>query len=108
MWVRAKEKGSQAVFVAAWLVGVTREFAHGMTRKVFGGRATEVSALLVYYFLPRFNATSQPFTSSATQAAFVGDCGGSLLAIDGGLRRIIVPAPPNAAYRAFSAATLGV
>ncbi len=41
-----------AVFVAAWLVGVTHEFAHGMTCKVFGGRATEVGALMVYYFLP--------------------------------------------------------
>src|SRR5262245_28447617 len=75
-------------------------FAHGMTRQVFGGRATEVGALLVSYFLPRFNATSQPFTSSATQTAFVGDCGGSLLAIDGRLRRIIVLAPPGAAYAA--------
>ncbi|MGE0128005.1 MAG: efflux RND transporter periplasmic adaptor subunit [Blastocatellales bacterium] len=41
-----------AVFAAAWLVGVTHEFAHGMTCKVFGGRATEVGALMVYYFLP--------------------------------------------------------
>lgn len=41
-----------AIFVAAWLVGVTHEFAHGMTCKVFGGRATEVGALMVYYFLP--------------------------------------------------------
>ncbi len=41
-----------AVFVAAWLVGVTHEFAHGMRCKAFGGRATEVGALLVYYFLP--------------------------------------------------------
>lgn len=41
-----------AIFVAAWMVGVTHEFAHGMTCKVFGGRATEVGALMVYYFLP--------------------------------------------------------
>jgi hypothetical protein len=37
-------------------------FEHGMTREVFGGRPTDVGALLVYYFPPRFNATSQPFT----------------------------------------------
>ena len=43
-----------AIFVAAWLVGVTHEFAHGTTCKAFGGRATEVGALLVYYFLPAF------------------------------------------------------
>ncbi len=41
-----------AIFVAAWLVGVTHEFAHGMTCKAFGGRATEVGVLMVYYFLP--------------------------------------------------------
>ncbi len=41
-----------AVFVAAWLVGITHEFAHGMTCKAFGGRATEIGALMVYYFLP--------------------------------------------------------
>ena len=41
-----------AIFIAAWLVGVTHEFAHGMTCKAFGGRATEVGVLLVYYFLP--------------------------------------------------------
>ena len=41
-----------AILVAAWLVGVTHEFAHGTTCKAFGGRATEVGGLLVYYFLP--------------------------------------------------------
>ncbi|MFN0087259.1 MAG: HlyD family efflux transporter periplasmic adaptor subunit [Blastocatellia bacterium] len=41
-----------AIFVAAWLVGVTHEFAHGTTCKAFGGRATEVGGLLVYYVLP--------------------------------------------------------
>lgn len=41
-----------AIFVAAWLVGVTHEFAHGMTCKAFGGRATEVGVLMVYYFMP--------------------------------------------------------
>ncbi len=40
------------VFVAAWLIGVTHEFAHGMTCKAFGGRATEIGVLMVYYFLP--------------------------------------------------------
>jgi hypothetical protein len=48
MWVRAKEKGSQGVFVTEWPAPVTREFAHGMARQVFGGRSTEVGALLVY------------------------------------------------------------
>ncbi|HTS75762.1 MAG TPA: efflux RND transporter periplasmic adaptor subunit [Bryobacteraceae bacterium] len=41
-----------SIFVTAWLIGVTHEFAHGMTSKAFGGRATEVGALLVYYCLP--------------------------------------------------------
>ncbi len=41
-----------AIFIAAWLVGITHEFAHGTTCKAFGGRATEVGALMVYYFLP--------------------------------------------------------
>jgi putative peptide zinc metalloprotease protein len=41
-----------AIFLAAWLVGITHEFAHGMTCKAFGGRATEVGVLIVYYFLP--------------------------------------------------------
>lgn len=41
-----------AIFFAAWLVGVFHEFAHGMTCKAFGGRATEVGVLMVYYFLP--------------------------------------------------------
>lgn len=41
-----------AIIVAAWLVGVTHEFAHGMTCKAFGGRATEVGVLMVYYFMP--------------------------------------------------------
>jgi putative peptide zinc metalloprotease protein len=41
-----------AIFLAAWLIGITHEFAHGMTCKAFGGRATEVGVLMVYYFLP--------------------------------------------------------
>ena len=41
-----------AVFAAAWLVTTSHEFAHGMTSRVFGGRATEVGALLIYYCLP--------------------------------------------------------
>ncbi len=40
-----------AIFIAAYLIGVTHEFAHGMTCKAFGGRATEVGILIVYYFL---------------------------------------------------------
>ncbi|HEX5081114.1 MAG TPA: HlyD family efflux transporter periplasmic adaptor subunit, partial [Blastocatellia bacterium] len=41
-----------AVIVAGLLVGVTHEFAHGLTCKAFGGRATEVGVLMLYYFLP--------------------------------------------------------
>jgi len=41
-----------AVIVAGLVVGVTHEFAHGLTCKAFGGRATEVGVLLIYYFLP--------------------------------------------------------
>jgi putative peptide zinc metalloprotease protein len=40
------------IFVVAWLVTVTHEFAHGMTSKAFGGRATEIGTLLIYYCLP--------------------------------------------------------
>ncbi len=41
-----------AIVVAGLIVGVTHEFAHGLTCKAFGGRATEVGGLLIYYFLP--------------------------------------------------------
>jgi putative peptide zinc metalloprotease protein len=41
-----------AFIVAGLLVGVTHEFAHGLTCKAFGGRATEVGVLMIYYFLP--------------------------------------------------------
>jgi len=41
-----------AVLLAGLLVIVTHEFAHGLTCKAFGGRATEVGVLMVYYFLP--------------------------------------------------------
>src|SRR5499426_116515 len=41
-----------AFLVAGLLVGVTHEFAHGLTCKAFGGRATEVGVLMIYYFLP--------------------------------------------------------
>ncbi|MBI1765117.1 MAG: HlyD family efflux transporter periplasmic adaptor subunit [Acidobacteria bacterium] len=41
-----------AVFLAGTLVVFAHEFAHGLTCKAFGGRATEVGVLLVYYFLP--------------------------------------------------------
>jgi putative peptide zinc metalloprotease protein len=43
-----------AILVAGLLVGVTHEFAHGLTCKAFGGRATEVGVLMIYYFLPAF------------------------------------------------------
>src|SRR5215510_10476743 len=41
-----------AILVAGLLVGVTHEFAHGLTCKAFGGRTTEVGVLMIYYFLP--------------------------------------------------------
>jgi putative peptide zinc metalloprotease protein len=41
-----------AVIFAGLLVGITHEFAHGLTCKAFGGRATEVGSLLIYYCLP--------------------------------------------------------
>lgn len=41
-----------AVAIASWLVVGLHEFAHGMTCTAFGGRASELGALLVYYFLP--------------------------------------------------------
>lgn len=41
-----------AVAVASWIVIGLHEFAHGMTCAAFGGRASELGALLVYYFLP--------------------------------------------------------
>jgi hypothetical protein len=31
-----------AIFFVGWVVAVTHEFAHGLTSKAFGGRATEV------------------------------------------------------------------
>jgi hypothetical protein len=40
-----------AIFIAAYFIGVTHEFAHGLTCKAFGGRATEVGVLIVYYFI---------------------------------------------------------
>lgn len=41
-----------AILLAALLVVASHEFAHGLTCKAFGGRATEVGVLLVYYLLP--------------------------------------------------------
>ncbi|MBL8189499.1 MAG: hypothetical protein JNK38_15930, partial [Acidobacteria bacterium] len=41
-----------AVFVAGMLVVFAHEFAHGLTCKAFGGRATEVGVLMVFYVLP--------------------------------------------------------
>jgi putative peptide zinc metalloprotease protein len=41
-----------AIFIFAWLVTVSHEFAHGLTSKAFGGRATEVGGLLIYYCIP--------------------------------------------------------
>jgi putative peptide zinc metalloprotease protein len=40
------------IFCVAWLVTITHEFAHGLTSKAFGGRATEIGGLLIYYCLP--------------------------------------------------------
>lgn len=41
-----------AVILAGLLIGVTHEFAHGLTCKAFGGRATEVGVLMIYYLMP--------------------------------------------------------
>jgi putative peptide zinc metalloprotease protein len=41
-----------AVFIAAWLITLSHEFAHGITSKAFGGRATEIGVLFIYYCLP--------------------------------------------------------
>ncbi|HXG65998.1 MAG TPA: hypothetical protein VNO70_12925 [Blastocatellia bacterium] len=41
-----------AIIVAGLLVGVTHEFAHGLTCKAFGGRVPEVGVLMIYYLLP--------------------------------------------------------
>ena len=41
-----------AVLAAGLLVGISHEFAHGLTCQAFGGRVTEVGMLLIYYFLP--------------------------------------------------------
>src|SRR5205085_10803516 len=58
-WAEVASYGGQilrehyvAVLTAAWAVGMSHEFAHGMTSKAFGGRATEIGALLIYYCLP--------------------------------------------------------
>jgi putative peptide zinc metalloprotease protein len=40
------------IFLAGLMVVFSHEFAHGLTCKAFGGRATEVGLLLVYYFIP--------------------------------------------------------
>lgn len=40
------------IFLASLIVVFSHEFAHGLTCKAFGGRATEVGLLLVYYFIP--------------------------------------------------------
>ncbi|MFN7945996.1 MAG: efflux RND transporter periplasmic adaptor subunit [Blastocatellia bacterium] len=41
-----------AIILAALIVVASHEFAHGLTCRAFGGRATEVGVLLVYYLLP--------------------------------------------------------
>jgi putative peptide zinc metalloprotease protein len=40
------------VLVAAWLVTVTHEIAHGLTLKAFGGRASEIGAVLICFCFP--------------------------------------------------------
>jgi putative peptide zinc metalloprotease protein len=58
-WAEVYRYGGQSlrgqyvlVFFVAWLVTVCHEFAHGLTSKAFGGRATEVGVLLIYYCVP--------------------------------------------------------
>ncbi|MFN0121599.1 MAG: efflux RND transporter periplasmic adaptor subunit [Blastocatellia bacterium] len=41
-----------AILVASILIGITHEFAHGLTCKAFGGRVTEVGVLMIFYVLP--------------------------------------------------------
>ena len=41
-----------AVLFVGLLIGVTHEFAHGLTCKAFGGRSTEVGVLMIYYIFP--------------------------------------------------------
>lgn len=41
-----------AILVASLVIGITHEFAHGLTCKAFGGRVTEVGVLLIFYVLP--------------------------------------------------------
>ena len=41
-----------AIMIAGLLIGVTHEFAHGLTCKAFGGRVPEVGVLMIYYLLP--------------------------------------------------------
>jgi multidrug resistance efflux pump len=40
------------IFLAGLIVVFSHEFAHGLTCKAFGGRATEVGVLLIYYCIP--------------------------------------------------------
>jgi hypothetical protein len=42
----------RAIFIAGTFVGLAHEFAHGLTCKAFGGSATEVGALMIYYVFP--------------------------------------------------------
>lgn len=41
-----------AVFLASLLVGLSHEFAHGLTCKAFRGRVPEIGILLIYHVLP--------------------------------------------------------
>jgi multidrug resistance efflux pump len=41
-----------AILIATLMTGFAHEFAHGLTCRAFGGRVSEVGALLIYYFIP--------------------------------------------------------
>ncbi len=41
-----------AILIAGIVIGITHEFAHGLTCKAFGGRVTEVGVLMIFYVLP--------------------------------------------------------
>jgi len=99
--VRAKEAESTVFIVGSAALGrylLLRGAEHRVMSLIDGARAAgDVWSIT---FCPALMQRLSHSPDPATQPAFVGDCGGSLLEIDGGPRRIIVLAPPGAAYAA--------